>query len=137
MYTLSFRRQGLNPHCSLGEDANDDDDDVLMMILFCLFCDAWTPGSVCDALSMMVSSSTTTLTKNRDKPLGYTGAREGTEKQLLIRDTPQDASQARGKLLAGERKIVFVRWPRAEPGDTELGQSSAQRAKAGATLPTA
>ena len=50
-------------------------------VVVCFFvCDAWTPGSVCDALSMMVTSSMTTLTKNRDKPLGYTGAREGTEK---------------------------------------------------------
>ena len=52
--------------------------------LFCLLCDAWTPGSVCDALSMMVASSMTTL-KNRDKPLGLTGARKGTKIQHLIR----------------------------------------------------
>ena len=45
----------------------EDDDDVVM------FCDAWTHGSVCDALSMMSIIHDYT-DKLRDKQLGLTGA---------------------------------------------------------------
>ena len=44
----------------LGDD--DDDDDVV------LFCDAWTNGSVCDALSMMIASSMTAPTNFETSP---------------------------------------------------------------------
>ena len=72
--------------------------------MFVLFCDAWNPGSVCDALSMMVSSSMTAL----QAPGSYRRKARNRQKQLLIRDTPQDASTPVNGTLSYRRTPTSV-----------------------------
>ena len=60
-------------------------------MMFVLFCDVWTPRSVCGALSMMVASTMTAQKKSRQANASYRSTKRN-KKKHLIRDTPQDAS---------------------------------------------
>ena len=79
--------QCLNPYETPRSSVN-----MVAALMDVVFCDAGTTGSVCDALSMMAASYMTTLKRTRQAPGSYQRAREGTEIQHLVRDTPQDAS---------------------------------------------
>ena len=83
--------------------------NIVATLMDVMFCDAGTTGSVCDALSMMFASYMTTLKRTRQAPGSYQRAREGTEIQHLVRDTPQDASTPVDGTMSCRKTPTFVR----------------------------
>ena len=85
-------RETEEAHAGLDGTTSTAPTHAVLMMMFVLFCFVTLDPKIRVRCAVHDGRMIHDYTEqNRDKPLGLTGAREGTELQHLIRDTPQDA----------------------------------------------